>query len=83
MSLRRISNICLPTYPTPSIADAWVSSSIPSEPRSQSYGLGVDEDLPSHYPYIPSTAHHQRSEKSTAHGEYGWSNYPRGVRLLS
>ena len=64
---------------TPSIADAWVSSSIPSEPRSQQYqsALGVDDRLPSHYPYITSTAHHQHPENATALGTYGWSNDPR------
>ena len=64
---------------TPSIADAWVSSSISSESRSQQYqsALGVDERLPSHYPYITSTAHHQHPESTTALGTYGWSNDPR------
>ena len=59
------------------ITDAWVSSSISSEPRAQHYqnSLGVDERLPSHYPYITSTAHHHQSESSL--NTYGWSNDPR------
>jgi len=73
-------------HPTPprisngssNISDAW-SSSISSEPRAQQYqsALGVDERLPSHYPYITSTAHQQQSENSTGLNTYGWSNDPR------
>ena len=68
-----------PRLPHTPVTDAWVSSSIPSEPRSQQYqsGMGVDERLPSHYPYITSTAHHQHSENATALSTYGWSNDPR------
>ena len=64
---------------TPSIADAWASSSISSEPRAQQYqgAIGVDERLPSHYPYMAPTAHHQHPENSSALGTYGWSNDPR------
>ena len=60
------------------ITDAWTSS-ISSEPRTQQYqsALGVDERLPSHYPYITSTAHQQQSENSTGINTYGWSNDPR------
>ena len=68
-----------PRLPHTPVTDAWVSSCIPSEPRSQQYqsGMGVDERLPSHYPYITSTAHHQHSENATALSTYGWSNDPR------
>ena len=61
------------------IADSWVSSSMPSEPRAQQYqgGLGVDERLPSHYTYMTSAGHQQQPENSAALNTYGWSNDPR------